>query len=38
VARRFGRTYNEQWLIERHRYRTPIEAREHLRILATAAA
>lgn len=31
AVRRFGRTYNQQWLIERHGYRTPIEAREHLR-------
>ena len=27
----FGRTYNQQWLIERHGYRTPSEAREHPR-------
>jgi hypothetical protein len=26
----FGRTYNQQWLIERHGYRTPTETREHL--------
>jgi transposase len=30
AVRRFGRTYNEQWLIERHAYRTPTAAREHL--------
>lgn len=30
AVRAFGRTYNESWLIERHRFRTPIEAREHL--------
>jgi transposase InsO family protein len=37
AVRCFGRTYNEQWLIERHGYRTPIEAR-HLRAQAVAAA
>jgi len=30
AVRRFGRTYDEPWLIERHGYRTPTEAREHL--------
>ncbi len=30
AVRRFGRTYNEHWLIERHGYRTPTEARQHL--------
>ena len=30
AVRRFGRTYNRHWLIERHGYRTPIEARQHL--------
>ncbi len=30
AVRRFARTYNEHWLIERHGYRTPTEAREHL--------
>jgi len=30
AVRRLGRTYNRRWLIERHGYRTPIEAREHL--------
>jgi putative transposase len=30
AVRRFGRNYNEHWLLERHSYRTPIEAREHL--------
>jgi putative transposase len=30
AVRAFGRTYNQQWLIERHGYRTPTEAREHL--------
>jgi transposase InsO family protein len=38
AVRHFGRTYNEQWLIERHGYRTPIEAREQLRAQAVAAA
>jgi hypothetical protein len=32
-VRRFGRTDNQHWLIERHGYRTPIEARDHLRAL-----
>ena len=27
--RAFGRAYNAEWLIERHSFRTPIEAREH---------
>jgi hypothetical protein len=35
AVRAFGRTYNQQWLIERHGCRTPIEAREHLRAQAT---
>lgn len=30
AVRRFGRTYNQHWLIERHGYRTPSEARQHL--------
>ena len=30
AVRAFGRTYNQQWLVERHGYRTPTEAREHL--------
>jgi hypothetical protein len=34
----FGRTYNQHWLIERHGYRTPAEAREHVRAKAAAAA
>ena len=38
AVRRFGRTYNQHWLIARHRYRTPTEAREHLRAQAVAAA
>jgi transposase InsO family protein len=29
-VRDFARTYNEAWLLERHGYRTPIEARAHL--------
>jgi len=38
AARAFGRTYNQHWLIERHGYRTPIEARDHLRTKAATAA
>ena len=38
AARAFGRTYNQHWLIERHDYRSPIEACEHLRAQAAAAA
>jgi putative transposase len=30
AVRAFGRRYNAEWLIERHGFRTPIEAREHL--------
>jgi len=30
AVRQFARTYDEHWLLERHGYRTPIEAREHL--------
>ena len=29
-VREFARTYNQSWLLERHCYQTPIEAREHL--------
>jgi transposase InsO family protein len=29
-VRDFARTYNQSWLLERHAYRTPTEAREHL--------
>lgn len=36
AVRRFGRLYNREWLLERHGYRTPIEARE--RLLAQAVA
>jgi uncharacterized membrane protein len=36
-VREFARTYNEAWLLERHAYRTPIEAREHLRRQALVA-
>ena len=35
AVRDFARLYNRQWLLERHGYRTPIEARQHL--LAQAA-
>jgi transposase InsO family protein len=38
AVRAFGRTYNQHWLIERHDYRTPVEAREHLRAKAVSAA
>jgi DUF1365 family protein len=27
-VREFARTYNQSWLLERHAYRTPAEARE----------
>jgi len=30
AVRAFARTYNASWLLERHGYRTPAEAREHL--------
>jgi len=30
AVRDFARRYNEHWLLERHGYRTPIEARQHL--------
>jgi hypothetical protein len=30
AVRGFARRYNEHWLLERHGYRTPIEARQHL--------
>jgi len=30
AVRKFAATYNAHWLLERHRYRTPIEARQHL--------
>jgi transposase InsO family protein len=30
AVRAFGRLYNREWLLERHGYRTPIEARETL--------
>lgn len=29
AARLFGGTCNQQWLIERHGYRSPIETRDH---------
>ena len=29
-VRAFARTYNREWLIERHGFLTPLEAREHL--------
>ena len=36
-VREFAVTYNREWLLERHGYRTPAEAREHLLALAQAA-
>jgi putative transposase len=30
AVRDFARRYNHEWLLERHDYRTPIEARQHL--------
>lgn len=33
-VREFARDYNEHWLLERHGYRTPTEARAHLAALA----
>jgi uncharacterized membrane protein len=30
AVRQFARTYNEHWLLERHGYRSPTEARERL--------
>ncbi len=30
AVRQFAHTYNREWLLERHGYRTPIEAHEHL--------
>jgi putative transposase len=30
AVRRFANTYNREWLLERHGYRTPVEARAHL--------
>ena len=30
AVREFANTYNHQWLLERHNYRTPTEARQHL--------
>jgi transposase InsO family protein len=38
AVRAFGRTYNQHWLIERHGYLTPTEARDQLRAQAAAAA
>ena len=37
AVRAFGRLYNAEWLLERHGYRTPIEAREHLLGVAAEA-
>jgi transposase InsO family protein len=30
AVRAFASTYNREWLLERHGYRTPLEARDHL--------
>jgi hypothetical protein len=35
-VREFARDYNKHWLLERHDYRTPAEARERLLALAQA--
>jgi putative transposase len=37
AARAFGRLYNREWLLERHGYRTPSEAREQLLAVAREA-
>ena len=37
AVRRFAAAYNREWLLERHDYHTPTEAREHLLALAPAA-
>jgi hypothetical protein len=37
AVREFATTYNEHWLLERHGYRPPAEAREHLLALAAVA-
>jgi len=29
-VREFATTYNEGWLLERHGYRSPIDARQHM--------
>jgi len=34
AVRKFAVNYNHEWLLERHNYRTPIEARAHLAALA----
>jgi hypothetical protein len=36
-VRQFARDYNEHWLLERHGYSTPTEARAHLAALTQAA-
>jgi transposase InsO family protein len=36
-VRQFARDYNEHWLLERHAYRTPTEARTHFAALAQTA-
>lgn len=30
AVRAFAALYNREWLLERHNYRTPIEAHDHL--------
>ena len=37
AVRQFAVTYNREWLLERHDYRTPTEAREHQLALAQTA-
>ena len=36
-VREFARDYNQHWLLERHSYRTPTEAKAHLAALTQAA-
>ena len=38
ALRQFRRRYNEQWLIERHGYRTPAQVRRGYAVSASAVA
>ena len=38
ALRQFKRRYNEQWLIERHGYRTPAQVRRGYAVSASAVA
>jgi hypothetical protein len=38
ALREFKRRYNEQWLIERHGYRTPDQVRGATRMVSSAVA